>query len=204
MKLFVYSARALAAAAFMLMSNAAGFAQQVSEFPANPTRFDPYKSTKFRVKWDGIFIHGISKVGPLQRQTEIVRHREGGDPSTDRLSPNRTSFASIALERGKTQDLAFENWANKVWRLNAGPGGEVELKDFRKDIQIELLNEAGQVVLGYNLFRCWPFFYQALPQLDANANLVAVEAITLACEAWDRDVAIVEPAEPSSAAPPAR
>jgi phage tail-like protein len=136
--LFGHSARVLAAAAFLLVSNAVGFALQVSEFPADPTRFDPYKATKFRVKWDGIFIPGISKVGPLQRQTEIVRHREGGDPSTDRLSPNRTSFASIALERGKTQDLAFENWSNKVWRLNAGLGAEVELKDFRKDVRIEL------------------------------------------------------------------
>jgi hypothetical protein len=102
------SARVLAAAACLLVSSSAGYAQQVSEFPANPTRFDPYKATKFRVKWDGIFIPGISRVGPLQRQTEVVRHREGGDPSTDRLSPNRTSFSSITLERGKSQDLAFE------------------------------------------------------------------------------------------------
>jgi phage tail-like protein len=198
-----YSARVLAAAACLLVSSSAGHAQQVSEFPANPTRFDPYKATKFRVKGDGIFIPGISRVGPLQRQTEIVRHREGGDPSTDRLSPNRTSFSSVTLERGKSQDLAFENWSNKVWRLNAGPGAEVELKDFRKDVRVELLNEAGQVVLAYNLFRCWPFFYQALPQLDANANLVAVEAMTLACEAWERDAATVEPVEPSAPALPA-
>ena len=130
--------------------------------------------------------------------------RRGDIIAMDRLSPNRTSFASIALERGKTQNTAFEDWSNKVWRFNAVPGAEVELKDFRKDVRIELLNEAGQIVLAYNLYRCWPFFCEPLSHLDANANLIAVETMTLACEGWECDVSIVEPAEPSSAKPPAR
>src|SRR5262245_27744269 len=120
----------------------------MAEFTVNPKRFDPYKNFKFRVKWDGRYVAGVSKVSGLRRTTEVIHHREGGDPSTTRKSPGLTEFASITLERGVTHDPEFENWANKVWSLGAPLGGEVSLKDFRKDIVLELYNEAGQVVLG--------------------------------------------------------
>ena len=166
------------------------------EFPVNTTRFDPYKNSKFRVKWDGVFIPGVIKVGPLQRQTGVVLNREGGDPSVERHSLGTTSFASVALVRGRTQDLSFEQWANKVFEFGATPGQEASLKDFRKDVRIELLNEAGQVVLAYTLFRCWPSFYRALSELDANGGGVALESMVLECEGWQRDTAVVEPVEP--------
>jgi phage tail-like protein len=167
------------------------------EFPVNPTRFDPYKNFKFRVKWDGAYVAGVSRVSPLLRSTAVVEHREGGDPSTSRKSPGGTSFAPIILERGVTQDTAFEDWANKVWKLGAPAGSEVALADFRKDIRLELYNEAGQLVLAYNIFRCWVSEYQALPQLDADENAVAIELIKLENEGWERDSSVVEPKEPS-------
>jgi phage tail-like protein len=52
----------------------------MAQFSVNATRFDPYKNFKFRVKWDGKYVAGISKVGALKRSTEPVEHREGGDP----------------------------------------------------------------------------------------------------------------------------
>ncbi|MEJ8822310.1 phage tail protein [Variovorax humicola] len=169
----------------------------MAQFSVNPTRFDPYKNFKFRVKWDGRYVAGISKVGGLKKTTEVVKHREGGDPSTSRKSPGRTEFDAISLERGVTHDLEFEKWASKVWSLGAGLGSEVSLKDFRKDIIIELYNEAGQKVLAYRVYRCWVSEYQALPDLDANANAVAIQHIKLENEGWERDVAVVEPSEPS-------
>ena len=117
----------------------------MAEFPVNPTRFDPYKNFKFRVRWDDKYVAGVSKISALKRTTEVIEHREGGDPSTSRKSPGRTQFDPITLERGLTQDHAFEQWANKVWTLGAGSGPEVSLKDFRKDIVIEIYNEAGQL-----------------------------------------------------------
>ncbi len=66
----------------------------------NPQRFDPYKNFKFRIKWDGKYVAGVSKVGPLKRTTEVVKHREGGDPSSSRKSPGRTEYDAITLERG--------------------------------------------------------------------------------------------------------
>ena len=169
----------------------------MAAFTVNPRRFDPYKNFKFRVKWDGRYVAGISKVGALKRTTEVVEHREGGDPSTGRKSPGRTKYEAITLERGVTHDLEFEQWANKVWNFGAGAGSEVSLADFRKDIIIDLFNEAGQKVISYLLYNCWVSEYQALPDLDANANAVAIQTIKLENEGWDRDVAVVEPGEPS-------
>ena len=165
-------------------------------FPANVNRFDPYKNFKFRVKWDGRYVAGISKVGALKRSTEVVEHREGGDPSTGRKSPGRTEYEPITLERGVTQDPEFERWANRVWNLGTALGAESSLKDFRKDIVIELYNETGQLVLAYKIYRCWVSEYQALPDLDANANAVAIQHIKLENEGWVRDNTITEPTEP--------
>ena len=167
----------------------------MAEFTVNPNRFDPYKNFKFRLKWDGRYVAGVSRVSGLKRVTEVIEHREGGDPSTSRKSPGRTTFEPITLERGLTYDHAFEEWANKVWQFGAGLGAEVALADFRKDVILEFMNEAGQVALAYHIYRCWPSAYQALPDLDANAGAVAIEAIVLENEGWERDPAVTEPKE---------
>ena len=159
----------------------------MTQLVAKPNRFDPYKNFKFKLKWDGRYVAGISKCGGLKRTTEVVTHREGGDPSMSRKSPGRTSWDAITLERGVTHDLEFEAWANKVWNFGAGAGAESSLADFRKDVIIDVFNEAGQVVLSYQVFRCWISEYQALPDLDANANAVAIEHIKLENEGWSRD-----------------
>ena len=169
----------------------------MAEFSVNVHRFDPYKNFKFRVKWDGRYVAGISKVSALKRTTEVVEHREGGDPSSSRKSPGRTRYEPITLERGITHDTEFENWANKVWHVGHGLGSEVSLKDFRKDITIEIFNEAGQLAIAYIVHRCWVSEYQALPDLDANANAVAIQHIKLENEGWERDADVTEPAEPS-------
>jgi len=169
----------------------------MTQFTVNPRRFDPYKNFKFRVKWDGRYVAGVSKVSALRRTTEVVEHREGGDPSTSRKSPGRSSYEAITLERGVTHDIDFEQWANKVWNFGAGAGSEVSLADFRKDVIIDVFNEAGQKVLAYNVFRCWVSEFQALPELDANANAVAIQTLKLENEGWERDLSVTEPAEPS-------
>jgi phage tail-like protein len=170
-------------------------------FPANPTRLDPYKNFKFRVYFSGRTdaVAGVSKITGLKRMTEVVEHREGGNPSTSHKSPGRTKYEAITLERGVTQDTDFEIWANKIWNVASGPGSEVSLKDFRRDLIIELLNESGQTVLKYNVFRCWVSEYQALPDLDANANAVALQHVKVENEGWERDAAFQEQAEPQTA-----
>jgi phage tail-like protein len=172
----------------------------MAQFTVNTHRFDPYKNFKFRIKWDGRFVAGVSKVGSLKRSTEVVEHREGGDPSTSRKSPGRTKYEAITLERGVTHDLEFEAWANKVWHVGNGLGAEVSLKDFRKDVILEVYNETGQLVLAYKIFRCWVSEFQALPDLDANANAVAIQTLKLENEGWERDTEVTEPTEPVLAA----
>lgn len=169
----------------------------MAEFSVNPKRFDPYKNFKFRVKWDGKYVAGVSKVSTLKRTTEVVKHREGGDPSITRKSPGRSDFDAITLERGVTHDLEFETWANKVWNLGAGLGSEVSLADFRKDIILDIFNEAGQKAISYKIFRCWVSEYQATADLDANANVVLIQHIKLENEGWERDESVTEPTEPT-------
>lgn len=169
----------------------------MAQFPLDPIRFDAYKQFKFRVKWDGRYVAGVSKASALRRTTEVIEHREGGDPSTSRKSPGRTNYEAITLERGVTQDAEFEQWANSVWQLGAASCEEVSLKDFRKDVVLELYNEAGQLVLAYNIYRCWVSSYEALPDLEADSGRVAIEQITLENEGWERDPSVAETAQPS-------
>ena len=168
----------------------------MAQFAVNTHRFDPYKNFKFRLKWDGRYVAGVSKASSLKRSTEVVEHREGGDPSTSRKSPGRTKYEAITLERGVTHDLEFEAWANKVWHVGTGLGAEVSLKDFRKDVILEVYNEAGQLALAYKIYRCWVSEYQALPDLDANANAIAIQHLKLENEGWERDADVKEPTEP--------
>jgi phage tail-like protein len=169
----------------------------VAKFEVNAGRFDPYKNFKFRVKWDGRYVAGVSKVSALKRTTEVVEHREGGDLSFTRKSPGQTKFEAITLERGVTHDREFELWAAKVWQYGRDFGAERSLKDFRKDIIIELYNEAGQLALAYKVYRAWPSEVTLLGELDANANAVAIQSIVLQNEGWERDTEVPEPTEPS-------
>jgi len=169
----------------------------------NAERFDPYKNFKFIVRFIGQPkpVAGVSKVTMLKRTTEVVKHRDGGDPSTSGKSPGRTEYDAITLERGVTHDEEFEKWANKVWHRGSGLGHEVSLKDFRKDLQIDLMNEAGQVVIRYNVFRCWVSEFQPLPDLDANANAVAIAKLKLENEGWERDYDLKVDPEPTFSEP---
>ena len=173
----------------------------MAQFSVNAQRFDPYKNFKFRVKWDGKYVAGVSKCGALKRTTEVVKHREGGDPSSSRKSPGRTEYEAISLERGVTHDAEFEKWASKVWNFGAGLGAETSLKDFRKDVIIEVYNEAGQLVIAYKVYRCWVSEFQAQADLDANANAVLIQNIKLENEGWERDYDVTEPSEPRFAEP---
>jgi phage tail-like protein len=163
------------------------------QFPVNTSRFDPYKNMKFRIKWDGRYVAGVSKVSALKKSTEPNTHREGGDPSTSRVSPTVWKFEPITLERGVTHDPEFEKWANLIYNTDGDAAISLEL--FRKDIIIELLNEQAVVAKAYKVYRCWVSEYQALPELDANAHAVAIEHMVLQNEGWERDEAITEPVQ---------
>jgi phage tail-like protein len=174
----------------------------MAQFTVNQQRFDPYKNFKFRVKWDGRYVAGVSKVSTLKRTTEVVKFRDGADQSTSHKSPGRTEYDAVTLERGITFDSEFEKWANKVWNIGQGLGQEVSLQDFRKNITIEVYNEAGQLAITYKVYRCWVSEWQALPDLDANANAVAIQHIKLENEGWERDYEVPELAEPTFTQPP--
>ena len=162
-------------------------------------RLVPYKNYRFLVKWDGKVVAGVNKVGALTRKTEVVSWRDGGDPSSPHKSPGQVDYGPITLEQGLTEDLEFERWANKVWdQPNSAANGQlVSLADFRKDITITLLNEAGQSVMAWNVFRCWVSDYTAVPELDASANAIAIRSMTIQNEGWFRDAAVQTPEEPS-------
>jgi phage tail-like protein len=172
-------------------------------FTKQPLRFDPYKGFKFRLKFGNSsnYVAGISKMSALKRTTATVEYREGGDPSTPYKSPGLTKYEPIMLERGVTHDTDFEVWAAKTWNFHGGPGAESSLADFRKDITIDVFNEAGQKVISYQIFRCWVAEYQALGDFDSNANAVLIQHIKLENEGWLRDLSVTEP-DPALVSPP--
>ena len=162
-------------------------------FVVNAHRVDPYKNFKFRVQWDGRVVLGVSKVSPLKRTTEVVPHRDGGDNSSDFKSPGRTSYEAVTMERGITHDLEFEAWANLVHPYDGDP--LKDLVNYKKPLTLEVLNERGQVAKRYFMFGCWVSEYTATPDLDANANAVAIESIKIELEGWRRDPDTTEPDE---------
>jgi phage tail-like protein len=162
-------------------------------FVVNAHRVDPYKNFKFRVVWDGKPVLGVSKVGSLKRTTEVVKHRSGGENSYDHKSPGRSSYDAITLERGITHDLEFEKWANKVHSFQGDP--TMDLAGYKKDLVLEVMNEKGQVALRYHLFNCWVSEFAAVPDLDGNANAVAIEHIKIELKGWQRDEQTTEPNE---------
>ena len=167
----------------------------MAQFSVNPNRFDPYKNFKFRVKWDGRYVAGVSKVSPLKRTTEVIKFREGGDHSSSRKMVGRNEYEAISIERGVTHDTEFEAWANRVWNFGGRPGAESSLANFRKDIILDIFNEAGQKVLSYKIYRCWVSEYQATADLDANANATLIQSIKIENEGWERDREVAEPTE---------
>jgi phage tail-like protein len=165
----------------------------MAQFTVNTHRFDPYRNFKFKVKWDGKYVAGLSKCGALKKTIDMKEWREGGDPSTSRKLPGKTKYDAITLEAGVTHDTAFEEWANLV--NNFEGDAAMSLKKFRKDVTIDVFNEAGQKVLAYNVYRCWVSEYQALPGLDAAGGDVAIQTIKLENEGWERDISVTEPTE---------
>ena len=165
----------------------------MNQVSGNAPRLDPYKDFRFRLKWEGRVVAGVSKISRFRRTTEVVDRREASAPSVGYTSPGRTRFDPITLERGVTYDTEFERWTNKVWNLGGGLHTEVSIKDFRKDLTLEVHDQAGQVVAAYRLYRCWPSAFEALPDLDAPADAVAFESLTLENEGWERSGARAAP-----------
>lgn len=163
------------------------------KFTVNSNRFDPYHNFKFKIRWDGQYVAGLSKCSALKKTTEATPWYEAGDQSVPRKLPGKTTYDPITLSAGVTHDTTFETWANLI--NNYEGEAAMSLKNFRKDITLEVCNLQGKSVLAYNIFRCWVAEYQAIPELDASGNAVMIQTIKLEHEGWKRDTAVTEPAE---------
>jgi phage tail-like protein len=164
-------------------------------FSVNTNRFDPYKTYRFLVFFDTATtpVAGVSKIGGLKRSSDPIEYKEGGN-AIIRRGLGRSKYDAITLERGVTHDKDFEDWANAAQVLDKGSPSQ-SLKGLRKEVRIELLNEVGQPVHRYVVHRCWVSEYQALPDLDAGQNAIAIEHIKLENEGWEHDLALAEPTE---------
>jgi phage tail-like protein len=164
-------------------------------FPANINRFDPYKSYRFLVFFGTSTtpVAAVSKVTGLKRSSDVIEYKEAGN-AVILKGLGRTKYEPVTLERGVTQDKDFETWANAAQVLDHG-AASTSLASLRREITITLLNEEAQPVLRWILHRCWVSEYQAIPDLDAGANAVAIEHIKLENEGWERDPTLAEPTE---------
>jgi phage tail-like protein len=164
-------------------------------FSVNTRRFDPYKNYRFLVYFGDSTkpVAGVSKVGGLKRSSDVIDYKEGGN-SIILKGLGRTKYEPITLERGVTHDKDFEEWANAAQVLDKGAPSQ-SLAKLRKDVRIELLNEAGQPVHRYLVHDCWVSEYQAMPDLDGGGNSVAIENIKLENHGWEHDNTLAEPTE---------
>ena len=162
-------------------------------FTVNLDRFEPYSTSRFVILFDKSTtpVAGVNKVTGMKRSSDPIEYKEGGNPLS-RKGLGRTKYEPITLERGITHDSSFEDWANAPQVLDTGIA-TASLKDLRKTIRIVLQNEQGQPVHAYIVYRCWVSEYQALPDLDAGANAVAIEHIKLENEGWEHDLTVTEP-----------
>lgn len=164
-------------------------------FSINTSRFDPYKNYRFLVYFGTSTtpVAGVSKVTGLKRSSDPIEYREGGN-ALIRKGLGRTKYDPITLERGITHDSEFEDWANAAQVLDKGSPSS-SLANLRRDLRIELLNEAGQPVHRYVVHGCWVSEFQALSDLDAGGNAIAIEHIKLENEGWEHDRTLTEPKE---------
>ncbi len=163
-------------------------------FNVNTHRHDPYRTFKFQVIIDGKSVAGLRKMGALKKKTEAVKWRSAGDPSHERVMPGGSSYEPVTLEMGLTHDPIFEDWAKSVNNIDGDSA--ISLKNFRKDIIINVLNLQGEVAISYKLYRAWVSDFQALPDLDAGSmNAVGIQTVTLQHEGWERDTSVSEPTE---------
>jgi len=167
----------------------------VAIFPVNTTRYDPYKSYRFLVYFGTSTtpVAAVSKITALKRSSDVIEYKEGGY-NIILKGLGRTKYDPITLERGVTQDLDFITWADAAQKLDQGHP-VTSLANLRREVRLQLLNEEGQPVHGYIVHRCWVSEFQALPDLDAGANAIALEHIKLENEGWEVDPTIVEPKE---------
>jgi phage tail-like protein len=164
-------------------------------FTVNINRFDPYKLFRFLVYFGTSTtpVAGVSKVGGLKRSSDVIEYKQGGD-AISRKGIGRTKYEAITLERGVTHDPDFEQWANAAQVLDKG-SPSTSLKNLRREVRVDVLNEAGQPVHRYIVHRCWVSDFQAIPDLDAGSNAVAIEHIKLENEGWEHDLSLGEPQE---------
>jgi len=170
-------------------------------YPNNPVRVDPLKNFKFKVAWDGQYVLGAASVSALTRKTEVIKHRAGGVMSTKYSSPGLNECDPVTIKNGVTMDRTFYQWAGKVWAPSNQFGMEVSLKDFRKNITLEVYNEAGQLAIAYTLYNSWPSEFQAQADLDANTGGILFQHLKLEIEGFDIDVTVQPAAEPSFVIP---
>jgi len=146
---------------------------------------DPYRNFKFRIQIDNKYVAGLSKCDIPNKTPEKVVRRGIGNPSAIHKLPGKTKSEAITLATGITHDTSFEDWANLV--NNFQGDAAMSLKNFRKNIIIDVFNEANQKTQSYHVYNCWVSEYQAVPDLDAGVNAVMIQTIKLENEGWDQD-----------------
>jgi phage tail-like protein len=132
----------------------------------------PLSTFHFTVEWGGANV-SFQEVSGLNINSEKISYRGGASPEySDTHMPGRPSFDDIVLKRGIFRgDKSFYSWLGTV-RLN-----DVE----RRDLTISLLNSEHAPVVTWKVKNAFPLKVEG-PSLNATANEVAVEAITLAHE----------------------
>jgi phage tail-like protein len=132
---------------------------------------DPYRGFQFRVEIHGIQQAGFSECSSVGSHVEVVEYREGGDTTTVRKMPGKTSYPDITLKWGTTDSKDLYNWHLQTVR------GNIQ----RQSGSVVQLDLTGNETLRWNFFNAWPSKWDG-PAYNAKGNDVAIETLTLTCE----------------------
>ncbi|MEU1816089.1 phage tail protein [Streptomyces roseifaciens] len=137
---------------------------------------------------------GFMSVSGLSITTDVVVYRQGGMNTTTQKMPGQSDFAPITLSRGLIcGDSNVYDWLRQLFMVMQGQGGNDGSYNFRAYMDIFLLDhpvttKTVTYKAGWRVYNCWPTSV-AFGDLDAGANGVELQQITLAHEGWDFKIA---------------
>jgi phage tail-like protein len=143
---------------------------------ATGLRPDAYTNFNFLVEVDGIVQMSFIECSGLESVTEVIETREGGDNTTVRKRPGKTSYTDITLKWGLTDSSEMQQWRQRII------DGNVDRKN-GSIVVYDLANK--KEVVRWNFVRAWPTKWDG-PALDARGKDIAIETLVLAHEGVTR------------------
>lgn len=135
-------------------------------------RSDAFRNFNFLIEIDGIAQASFIECSGLGSSTEVVETREGGDNTTVRKLPGKTTYSDITLKWGLSNSRELWQWREQVIQ------GALQ----RKNGSVVVFDLANRTeVARWNFVSAWPSKWEG-PAFNAKGNDIAVDTLVLSHE----------------------